>query len=256
MRRYPPRRQHPLPRIAIAAAGLAIIGVGWRLTSAEPASAAIATVDSAMPADYVPEDSAAAAPFAAAPPVDPLAAMDAGPAGPGAPLDFLRVTSSFGLRRHPILGFTRMHQGVDFAAREGAPVLAAEDGVVTEAGPDGGYGNIIRIRHAGGWATGYAHLSGFAPSVAPGAAVSRGEVIGFVGQTGLATGPHLHYEVSFQGVKLDPMKTPFGSPPQDDRHAGGYASVRLTQAIAAPPATGAPTPLRLRGAISADAPAA
>ena len=87
------------------------------------------------------------------------------------------MTSSYGMRRHPILGFTRMHQGVDFAAREGAPVLAAADGVVTQAGPGGGYGNLLRIRHAGGWATGYAHLSAFAPGIAPGAqgAARRGD---------------------------------------------------------------------------------
>jgi murein DD-endopeptidase MepM/ murein hydrolase activator NlpD len=234
-------------------AGVAAIGVGWRLTLAEPAAAAIATVQTPTPADYVPEDSGQT-PFAAAP-IDPLAAMDAppAPAGPGAPLDFLRVTSNFGMRRHPILGFTRMHQGVDFAAREGAPVLAAEDGVVTDAQAEGGYGNLIRIRHAGGWATGYAHLSGFAPGVAAGARVSRGQVIGFVGHTGLATGPHLHFEVSFQGVKLDPMKTPFGAPPQDDRHDGGWAAVRLTQVAAPQAATaGAPPALRLRGAIASD----
>ena len=186
--------------------------------------------------------------------VDPLGPLDApaASAGPGAPLDFLRVTSSYGMRRHPILGYTRMHQGVDFAAKDGAPVLAAADGVVTQAGPAGGYGNLLRIRHAGGWATGYAHLSAFAPGIAPGTPVTRGEVVAFVGHTGLATGPHLHYEVSFNGVKLDPMQTPFGGAQASDPHAGAYAAA--LPALTPPPA---PTPVStaLRGPLTSDVPA-
>jgi murein DD-endopeptidase MepM/ murein hydrolase activator NlpD len=257
----PPRpksrpRPHPLPRVLIAVAGFAALGLGWRLTSAETARAtAIERAADAVPTDYVPEDSAAPAT------IDPLADADATPLPanrPGAPLDFLRVTSSYGMRRHPILGFSRMHQGVDFAAREGAPVLAAADGVVTAAGPDGGYGNLIRIRHAGLWGTGYAHLSGFAPGIATGAKVLRGEVIGFVGHTGLATGPHLHFEVSLGGVKVDPMTTPFGGAPASDPHAGGYAKEGLTRAAFnhTPVGPTAPPPLRLRGALAADKPAA
>jgi murein DD-endopeptidase MepM/ murein hydrolase activator NlpD len=234
-RRAPVSPRRHLSRLAIAAAGFVALAVGWRLTSAEPANAHAAAMD-VVPADYVPEDSAAALP----PPIDPLSAADApltvAPAGPSAPLDFLRVTSSFGMRRHPILGFSRMHQGVDFAARDGAPVLAAEDGVVTEAGVEGGYGNLIRLRHAGGWGTGYAHLSGYAPGIAIGAPVSRGQVIGFVGHTGLATGPHLHFEVSFAGVKLDPMATPFGGAPTSDPHAGAYARLRPALTTDLPPA--------------------
>ncbi|HEY1749826.1 MAG TPA: M23 family metallopeptidase [Caulobacteraceae bacterium] len=219
-------------RLGIAGAGFLVLVVVWKLTSAEPAgAAAIEAAADAAPADYVPEDSDSG-PIPVT--IDPLAEADApAPGRPGAPLDFLRVTSSYGMRRHPILGFTRMHQGVDFAAREGAPVLAAADGIVTDAGPAGGYGNLVRIRHAGGWATGYAHLSAFAPGVVRGARVRRGEVIAFVGHTGLATGPHLHFEVSLDGIKLDPMTTPFGGAP--DPHAGAYA--------------------RLRGALGADAPA-
>jgi hypothetical protein len=136
-----------------------------------------------------------------------IAAVKPAPPAPGGPLDFLRITSDFGMRLHPILGLVRMHEGVDFGAAEGAPVLAAADGVVTDAGPDGGYGNMLHIRHAGGWATGYAHLSAFAPGIAPGARVTAGEVIAFVGHTGLATGPHLHFEVSRYGDKVDPMST-------------------------------------------------
>ncbi|HXQ13116.1 MAG TPA: M23 family metallopeptidase [Caulobacteraceae bacterium] len=230
----PTSRRH-LPRLAIAAAGFVALGIGWRLTSAEPASAGPTAME-VVPIDYVPEDSGVGLDA----PIDPLSAADApltvAPAGPSAPLDFLRVTSSFGMRRHPILGFSRMHQGVDFAAREGAPVLASADGVVTQAGVEGGYGNLIRIRHAGGWGTGYAHLSGYAPGIATGVAVTRGEVIGFVGHTGLATGPHLHFEVSLAGVKLDPMTTPFGGAPTTDPHAGAYARLRPAITVDLPPA--------------------
>jgi len=235
-RRPPPKKPFPLARFIVAGVGFLVLGVGWKLTNAEPAGAtAIEAAAEAAPSDYVPENSD---PGPAPATIDPLAAADEPSADvnrPGAPLDFLRVTSSYGMRRHPILGFTRMHQGVDFAAREGAPVLAAADGVVTQAGPAGGYGNFMRIRHAGGWATGYAHLSSFAPSIAAGARVLRGEVIAFVGHTGLATGPHLHFEVSLGGVKLDPMQTPFGGAPAADPHAGAYA--------------------KLRGALSTDGPA-
>ena len=133
-----------------------------------------------------------------------------GEAGPsralllGTPVDGARITSSFGPRLHPILGFTRMHQGVDFGASQGAPVLAAGDGVVEEARWAGGYGRWLKIRHAQGLETGYAHLSAWATGVAPGARVRQGEVVGFVGATGLATGPHLHYEVFSGGRRIDP----------------------------------------------------
>ena len=227
-RRAPVSPRRHLPRLALAAAGLVALGVGWRLTSAEPANAHVTAMEM-IPSDYVPEDSGSALP----PPIDPLSAADTpltvAPVGPSAPLDFLRVTSSFGMRRHPILGFSRMHQGVDFAAREGAPVLAAADGVVTEAEPAGTYGDIIRIKHAAGWATGYAHLSAFARGVTPGATVTRGQVIGFVGHTGLATGPHLHYEVSRYGVRVDPMQTPFGGAGSADPHAGAYMAGGVAQ---------------------------
>jgi murein DD-endopeptidase MepM/ murein hydrolase activator NlpD len=215
----PRRRAFPVVRFAIAAAGFLVLGVGWKLTSADPASAGAAVVDTSAidpaPADYVPEDSSAPLP----PPVDPLGNEpdDAAPVSgdtPGSPLlTPLRITSNFGMRRHPILGFTQMHQGVDLGVREGSPVVAAEDGVVTQAGVAGGYGNLIRIRHAAGWATGYGHLSAFAPGIASGVHVTRGELIGFVGHTGMATGPHLHFEVSYHDVRIDPMTTPFGGAP-------------------------------------------
>jgi len=244
MRRRPaPSRQRPFLRLAVAAAGLAVLGLGWRFTAARPADGA-AQAGEVIPLDYVPlgDDSDWGPPAS-----DPLASAPAPEPVLSAPLDRLRITSPFGMRRHPILGFSRMHQGVDFAAPEGAPVLAAADGVVTRAGPDGGYGNLIRIRHAGGWATGYAHLMAFAPGIVPGAKVLSGEVIGFVGRTGLATGPHLHYEVSFDGVRLDPMKTPFGLAPTPDEAA---AEVRIAER--APPALGPDSPLRLRPALAAD----
>ena len=121
------------------------------------------------------------------------------------PVDGARLSSSFGLRRHPILGFTRMHRGIDFAAPTGTPMLAAGAGVVEVAGRNRGYGNYVRLRHNRQFATAYAHLSRFAPGLVPGRRVEQGEVIGYVGATGLATGPHLHYEVVSGGEQVDPL---------------------------------------------------
>ncbi|MFY8141512.1 MAG: peptidoglycan DD-metalloendopeptidase family protein, partial [Caulobacter sp.] len=121
------------------------------------------------------------------------------------PVDGARITSRFGVRRHPILGYTKMHQGIDFGAGMGTPVLAAGDGVVVEARRWGGYGNWIRIRHADGWETGYAHLSRYAKGLKPGQRVSQGQVIGYVGSTGASTGPHLHYEIWRRGVRVNPI---------------------------------------------------
>ena len=120
------------------------------------------------------------------------------------PLDGARVTSGFGQRRHPVLGFTRMHQGVDFAAPTGTPVLAAADGVVARIGFAGGYGRLITLQHPDGSETRYAHLSGFARGLAQGSRVAQGEVIGKVGSSGMATGPHLHYEIVDAGRLVDP----------------------------------------------------
>ena len=127
------------------------------------------------------------------------------------PLDGARVTSGFGLRLHPILGFTRMHTGIDFGAPVGTPVFAAGDGVVKEARWAGGYGRWLEIQHNGEWATGYGHLSGWA--VHPGERVHQGEVVAYVGSTGRSTGPHLHYEVIFDGQKINPTgaKVPQGT---------------------------------------------
>ena len=120
-----------------------------------------------------------------------------------------RLTSTFGRRRHPLLGYTRMHEGIDLAAPSGTPIRAAMDGVVAMAGRKGGYGNYVRLNHGGGLATGYGHMSRIA--VRPGAHVSRGQVIGYVGSTGLSTGPHLHYELWKNGVAVNPGRVSFSS---------------------------------------------
>ncbi len=120
------------------------------------------------------------------------------------PLDVVRVTSGFGMRLHPLLGYSRMHEGVDFGAPIGTPVVAAADGVVEQANWAGGYGRWIRLRHSGGIETAYAHLSGWAAGLSAGEAVRRGQVIGYVGSTGLSTGPHLHFEVIDRGRPVDP----------------------------------------------------
>ncbi|WP_313196251.1 M23 family metallopeptidase [Shinella zoogloeoides] len=115
--------------------------------------------------------------------------------------------SGFGMRRHPILGFSRMHTGVDWAAPRGTPIIAAGNGVVEKAGWDsGGYGNQTLIRHANGYVSSYNHQSAIAKGIKPGVKVRQGQVIGFVGTTGLSTGPHLHYELIVNGNKVDALK--------------------------------------------------
>lgn len=116
-------------------------------------------------------------------------------------------TSPFGMRRHPILGYKRMHWGCDWAAPRGTPIISVGDGVVEKAGWDsGGYGNQTIIRYANGYESAYNHQSAIAKGVVPGAHIHQGQVIGYVGSTGLATGPHLHYELMVNGTKVDPMK--------------------------------------------------
>ncbi len=115
------------------------------------------------------------------------------------------MTSGFGMRYHPILHFTRMHTGVDWAAPIGTPILAAGNGVVIKAGWDSGYGRRVEIQHANGYVTTYNHMSGFGRGVAEGVRITQGQVVGYLGQTGLATGPHLHYEVIINGNFVDPM---------------------------------------------------
>lgn len=124
------------------------------------------------------------------------------------PIDGARMSSGFGKRKHPVLGYTKMHKGVDFAAPTGTPIYAAGDGKVEFAGRKGTYGNYIRIRHNDEFSTAYAHLNGFAADVKSGARVRQGEVIGYVGSTGRSTGPHLHYEVLARGMQINPLKVP------------------------------------------------
>lgn len=124
-----------------------------------------------------------------------------------APLEFSRVSSRFNLsRRHPVLNRIRAHKGVDYAAPTGTPVRAAGDGKVHFRGVKGGYGNVLELRHAGGVVTVYGHLSRFAKGLRTGQSVSQGQVVAYVGKTGLATGPHLHYEYRLNGVHKDPQK--------------------------------------------------
>ncbi len=117
------------------------------------------------------------------------------------------VTSGFGGRRHPILGYVRMHSGLDFKASYGTPIYAVTDGVIAYAGRKGGYGNFVQINHGGGLASGYGHMSRFAAS--SGQRVRRGQIIGYVGSTGLSTGPHLHYELYRGGRAVNPMSVKF-----------------------------------------------
>jgi murein DD-endopeptidase MepM/ murein hydrolase activator NlpD len=125
-----------------------------------------------------------------------------------------RITSGFGRRVHPILRFARMHKGVDFGASRGAPIHATADGQVTRAGWAGGYGRQVRIAHGGGLATSYSHMSRMV--VEPGAFVRQGQLIGYVGSSGLSTGPHLHYEVLEGGTAVNPMSVRFAAEPAVD----------------------------------------
>jgi murein DD-endopeptidase MepM/ murein hydrolase activator NlpD len=121
-----------------------------------------------------------------------------------APLTFRRISSVFGARKHPIFGQWRNHTGTDYAASEGTPVRAIGDGVVIFAGRKGGYGNMIDIRHRNGMVSRYGHMRNFATGMRPGSRVTMGTTIGYVGMTGWATGPHLHFEIRVAGVAHDP----------------------------------------------------
>ena len=121
------------------------------------------------------------------------------------PIDGARLSSGFGTRKHPILGYARAHKGVDFAAPRGTPIKAAGDGVVERADVYGSFGNYVRIRHANSYETAYAHLNGFARGIRAGKRVRQGDIIGYVGTTGRSTGPHLHYEVHHRGGAVNPQ---------------------------------------------------
>jgi len=120
------------------------------------------------------------------------------------PIAYGRLTSGFGMRRHPVLGYTKMHKGIDFGAPIGTPVYAAANGTIERAGRFSSYGNYIRIKHSAKLSTAYAHLSRYANGIRPGVKVKQGQVIGYVGNTGRSTGPHLHYEIMVNGVQVNP----------------------------------------------------
>lgn len=127
------------------------------------------------------------------------------------PVEAARISSGFGMRGHPILGFRRMHRGTDFAAPTGTPIFAAGDAEVTFAGMRGAAGNLVRLRHDNGWSTVYMHMNRIAPGMTPGVRVAQGQQIGEVGTTGRSTGPHLHYEVHIDGEAVDPLSIDTGS---------------------------------------------
>ena len=128
------------------------------------------------------------------------------------PINGARLSSRYGKRKHPVLGYTKMHRGLDFAAPAGTPIFAAGDGIIEKAGWNGSYGRYIKIRHIGAYKTAYAHLSGIHKRVKTGQRVSQGNIIGYVGSSGRSTGPHLHYEVILNNHQINPMniKLPSG----------------------------------------------
>lgn len=125
------------------------------------------------------------------------------------PINGARLSSGYGMRRHPVLGYSKMHKGIDFAAPTGTPIYAAGDGVIERAGPFSSYGNYVRIRHNKEFDTAYAHMSKIAKGMKPGARVKQGDIIGYVGSTGRSTGPHLHYEMLKNGSHVNPQGVRF-----------------------------------------------
>jgi len=125
------------------------------------------------------------------------------------PINGAHITSGFGMRMHPLLGYSKFHKGIDFGAVMGTPIYAAGDGIVEEAGRKGGYGNYVRLRHTSNYATAYAHASRIAKGVKVGAKVKQGQVIAYVGSTGSSTGPHLHYEILANGTQVNPAGVKF-----------------------------------------------
>ncbi|MDC3100139.1 peptidoglycan DD-metalloendopeptidase family protein [Candidatus Pelagibacter sp.] len=119
------------------------------------------------------------------------------------PINGARLSSSFGMRKHPILGYNKMHRGTDFAAPEGTPIMASGDGVIIKAGWCGGGGNCVKIKHNKTYQTVYAHMKNFSNLAIPGNRIKQGQIIGYVGSTGMSTGPHLHYEVIENGKKIN-----------------------------------------------------
>ena len=128
------------------------------------------------------------------------------------PINGARLSSSYGMRKHPILGYNKMHKGLDFAAPTGTPIFAAGNGIVEYVGRNGGYGKYIRIRHDSTYKTAYAHLNSYKKGIGNGVRVKQGDIIGYVGSTGRSTGPHLHYEIIVNGQQINPatLKLPSG----------------------------------------------
>ncbi|MDX2083027.1 MAG: peptidoglycan DD-metalloendopeptidase family protein [Rickettsiales bacterium] len=122
------------------------------------------------------------------------------------PINGARVSSGFGMRRHPILGYSKMHKGIDFAAMQGTPILAAGSGVITYFAPKGGYGNFVQIKHNSDYSTAYGHASRYAARLHVGSKVKQGQVVAYVGSTGRSTGPHLHFEIIYKGQQINPAK--------------------------------------------------
>jgi len=148
------------------------------------------------------------------------------------PISGARLSSSYGMRKHPVSGYNRMHKGVDFAAPTGTPIIAAGSGVITKSGWNGSYGRYIRIRHNSTYDTAYAHLSRIARGVTPGARVEQGQIIGYVGSTGRSTGPHLHYEILVNNRKVNPMtvRLPTGEKVPPELLADFRGQVELVEA--------------------------
>jgi murein DD-endopeptidase MepM/ murein hydrolase activator NlpD len=159
------------------------------------------------------------------------------------PVAFRRISSRFGGRYHPILGRWRSHQGIDYSAAPGTPVRATADGMVTKAGREGGYGNLIEVRHVNGIRTRYGHLSGFAAGIRVGARVRQQQTIGYVGSTGMSTGPHLHYEFLVNGRATNPQRRDAGAgEPVASTHRARFDAMRQSLlTLLEPPPVSAPS---------------
>ncbi len=171
------------------------------------------------------------------------------------PMDVSKVSSGFGMREHPILGYSAMHTGVDFAAQQGTPILAAGAGKVAMAGYNGGYGLFVKLEHTKEIGTGYGHMSRLGPGIKPGVSVRQGQVIGFVGSTGMSTGPHLHYEFYRAGHAVNPLAQKFAMQAsvggKDLQRFNGLAKQYLAQMKSAPHVADAtPAPAKPKEAVS------
>ena len=147
------------------------------------------------------------------------------------PVQGARLSSKFGVRKHPILGYSKMHRGVDFAAKRGTPIMAAGDGRVTFAGRNGSFGRFVEIKHLNNFKTRYAHLYKYAQGIKKGKVVKQGDIIGYVGTSGRSTGPHLHYEVKHKNRTINPIKLRLESTVnvEDQDMSNFYANISLTR---------------------------